>query len=232
MSDIELTSDERVLRAEAILGYEFKDRGLVKRALTHPSAVEADPLRSYERLEFLGDAIVDAIVAEEAFRRFEDANEGTLTKIRISVVNGAVLSEISSQLGLDRLIEVGPSEKSSLSRGMRSAREDSFEAMVGALYLDGGLEVTRHWVLECLGCYITLDAAHAAASPKSELQERMQAHGRSIAYEVIDMTGPAHAPHFTSAVIIDGVEAGQGRGETKKQAESAAAASALERMID
>jgi ribonuclease-3 len=224
--------EQRVSAVEAIVGHSFTEPSLIRQALTHPSAVEADPRHSYERLEFLGDAIVDLIVAEEAFRRFGDINEGTLTKIRISVVNGAVLTDLATGLGLDRLIIFGQSEKSSQHRGIRSASEDVFEALVGALYLDGGLEVARRWVLSCLGDYITLDAVKAAASPKSELQELMQAQGRTVRYRVVASTGPAHAPSFTSEVLIDGQSEAIGSGETKKQAEAAAAAVVLARMID
>ena len=224
--------EERVALTEEILNYRFSDPKLVMRALTHPSAVEADPHHSYERLEFLGDSIVGLIVGEEAYRRFPHENEGTLTKIRISVVNGAFLTDKALSLGFDKLIVFGLSEESSQSRGLRSALEDVFEAMTAALYLDGGMEPARAWVLACLGEYIALETAQAAASPKSELQERMQAIGSVVTYQIIDSVGPAHAPSFTSEVLIDGKVAGSGTGETKKQAEAAAASYALSRMID
>ncbi|MCL2818514.1 MAG: ribonuclease III [Actinomycetia bacterium] len=204
----------------------------MSRALTHPSAVEADPSYSYERLEFLGDAIVDLIVAEEAYQRFRDADEGTLTKIRISVVNGAVLSVVATGLGLDKLIVFGQSEKASAHRGIRSATGDVFEALTAALYLDGGIKVARNWVIECLGLYITEESAQAAASPKSKLQEKMQALGKSVTYQVVSETGPAHAPSFVCEVLIDGEAAGRGNGETKKQAEAAAASVVLSQGDD
>jgi len=232
LSELTPPIEERITRIEEILDYRFNDRDLIVRALTHPSAVEADPRYSYERLEFLGDSIVGLIVGEEAYRRFPEANEGTLTKVRISVVNGAFLTDKALSLGFDALIVFGPSEESSQLRGLRSALEDVFEALTAALYLDGGIKPARTWVLDCLGEYITLETAQAAASPKSELQERMQAIGSVVTYQIVDSEGPAHAPSFTSEVLIDGKPAGTGTGETKKQAEAAAAAFALSEMID
>ena len=232
LRDLTPSIDERIDRVEQILGHTFSDRDLVARALTHPSAVEADPKHSYERLEFLGDSIVGLVVADEAFSRFPTENEGTLTKIRISVVNGTFLTDTAQNLGLNHLIVFGSSEKSSQLRGMRSASEDVFEALTAALYLDGGVERARQWVVEALGEHITLEAAHAAANPKSKLQEKMQAVGKTVTYRVIKESGPAHSPCFTSEVLINGEAAGSGRGETKKQAEAAAAAVALQHMRD
>ncbi|MCL2491374.1 MAG: ribonuclease III, partial [Coriobacteriia bacterium] len=196
------------------------------------SAVEADPQFSYERLEFLGDAIVDLIVAQEAYERFPDVNEGTLTKIRISVVNGTILTEVATELGIDKLIIFGQSEKSSQNRGIRSATGDVFEALTAALYLDAGIEEARRWVLQNLGDYINTETAQAAASPKSQLQELMQAQGKTVSYRIIEETGPAHAPSFISEVLIDEVSVASGSGETKKQAEAAAASEALEHTKD
>jgi ribonuclease-3 len=219
--------EERIKQVEETLGHVFKDKSLVECALTHPSAVEADPRYSYERLEFLGDSIVDLIVGEEAYCRFPQVDEGTLTKIRIAVVNGAFLTDTSQNLGLDDLIVFGSSETASQLRGKRSASEDVFEALTAALYIDGGAKKARTWVLGCLGEFITLETAQAAASPKSELQERMQAVGKTVTYRITEATGPAHAPSFTAEVLIDEVPAGHGQGVTKKQAEAAAAAYAL-----
>ena len=224
--------EERIKHIEDTLGYHFCDRELLIHAITHPSAVEANPHLSYDRLEFLGDSIVDFIIGEEAYRRFPDADEGILTKIRISVVNGAFLTDTAHALGFDRLIVFGSSEEASQLRGMRSALEDVFEAITAALYLDGGIEVARTWVLGCLGEYVTLETARAAASPKSELQEKMQAVGEVVTYRIVEATGPAHAPLFTAQVIIGQQVAGTGTGETKKQAEAAAALHALSDMVD
>jgi ribonuclease-3 len=232
LRDLKPSIKQRVSTVESIVNYRFRDPKLVMRALTHPSAVEADQRYSYERLEFLGDSIVGLIVGDEAYRRFPDADEGMLTKIKISVVNGAFLADTARCHGFDRLIVFGSSEEASKLRGMRSALEDAFEAITAALYLDGGLQAARTWVLHCLGEYITLETARMGTSPKSDLQEKMQALGKVVTYRIVTERGPAHAPLFTAEVLVDKKVMGSGTGETKKQAEAAAALLALSGMID
>ncbi|MCL2024618.1 MAG: ribonuclease III [Coriobacteriia bacterium] len=225
-----LTDKERIKIVEELTDHSFAEPTLVLRALTHPSAVERRPLESYERLEFLGDAVLSLVVGEEAYRRFPDADEGMLTKIRIALVSGETLRRVSMNLRLDRLIVLGSSEQSAASRGMGSALEDVFEALVGALYLDGGFDIAAAWILQVLGENITREAADEATSPKSQLQERMQAAGKRIKYRVVSRSGPVHAPHFTAEVLLDKKLSGTGTGETKKAAEAAAARDALTQL--
>ena len=125
----------RLSRVEAILGYHFEDQELISSAVTHPSAVEGMGVSaSYERLEFLGDAILGAIVSDYLYEHFEDMDEGELTRLKISLISGKMLSEVASELGIAPLIVMGDSERGTGSRGMHSALENVYEAIVGALF--------------------------------------------------------------------------------------------------
>jgi len=214
--------------AEQATGHKFSDRELLRRALTHPSAVEdRDPDAYYERLEFLGDSILGFIVAEEIYRRFPDMPEGGMTRIRVSVVAGTVLGRVAADLGLADAIVFGESERGTGGRGMSSALENVYEALTAALYLDAGLDAARAWVLRTVGPLITARAAENPENPKSALQELTQAHGDAPAYRVISQNGPPHQRTFTAAVEVGGKVLGEGTGHSKKEAEAAAAEAAL-----
>jgi ribonuclease-3 len=225
-----LTTEERVAAVEDLTGYQFKDKNLVKLALTHPSAVEQKPLLSYQRLEFLGDAVVGLCVADYAYLNYPKVDEGTLTKMRVAVVQGSFLSERQAELGFAQLIIFGASEKSQSARGMTRALEDSFESLAGALYLDGGFELAYNWVMSQVKTYVTPNVAQLRANPKSELQELVQRTGDVASYHILEESGPAHAPSFVAEVLISGVPAAKAEGESKKAAEAAAAAIALENL--
>jgi ribonuclease-3 len=218
--------------AERVLGHEFSDRDLLRRALTHPSAApDKDPDSSYERLEFLGDAIISYVVADEAFRRFPEMTEGAMTRLKISVVAGSVLARVARDLGLADALLLGPSEHGTGGRGMTSALENLFEALTAALYLDAGMEPTREWVIRTLGPLVTTDGVDVAdTSPKSRLQERLQARGETPSYEMAKEEGPPHERTFTAHARVGDKVLGEGTGRTKKEAESAAAAKALARL--
>jgi ribonuclease-3 len=220
-------AEERARIVEEIVGHTFSDKSLIEQAFTHPSAVEANPLKSYERLEFLGDAVVGLCVAEYAFTHWPDLREGDLTKMRVAVVNGTFLAEKQAEQGFSDLIVFGASELGQSARGMNSALEDSFESLVGALYLDAGFDVASRWVLGCLGSYVNPDVAVQATNPKSELQEIVQKYNSIVEYRIINSSGPAHAPKFVAEVLIDGEPRAQAKGASKKEAEAAAAAEAL-----
>lgn len=234
MEDENLFSDAknkaRVDRLEEITGYTFKDRALALQAVTHPSSVEGDTRLSYERLEFLGDSVVGFSVASECYHRFPDIDEGVLTQMRIAVVNGDFLTAAARAQGLEACIVFGSSERASGSRGHKSALEDVFEALTGALYLDGGFEVARGWVIRNVGEFISPDLAEQAGNPKSRLQEIVQAQGGVVTYRIISTDGPSHCPTFVAEALIDDVPAGQGSGTSKKAAESDAAQSALDAL--
>jgi len=220
---------QRAASLSRIVGHQFRDVSLAVQALTHPSAVEADIARSYQRLEYLGDSIVGFTVAKYIYSTYPALDEGTMSKMRIAAVNGLTLAAVSADLGFGDLIRFGSSELTEESRGMLSALGDVFESVTAALYLDAGLEVAEPWVLECLKPYIKPEVQEMS-SPKSDLQERVQANGLSIHYEIVDRCGPPHAPLFTAEVHIGGTPMGSGSGTSKKAAESAAAEEALSRI--
>ncbi len=220
-----------VSRAEKMLGYSFRDKSMLESALTHPSAaMRTATTFNYERLEFLGDSVLGFIVADEVFCRFEDLEEGGLTRVKVSLVSGSSLSRVADALGIGDLIIFGESEAGTHGRGLHSALENVYEALVAALYLDGGLEAARAWVLDTLGPHIDRDAAAEPENPKSTLQERLQAKGQAPAYRIVGESGPPHARTFKAAVSVDGEELACGEGRSKKAAEAAAAAAAIARL--
>ena len=223
---------KRLSKAQHILGYEFEDKKLLRAALTHPSAVEGQPVwASYERLEFLGDSILGMVVAHELYQAYPDFDEGKLTRLKVSLVSGATLSDVSLELGIDECIIFGASETGTGARGLHSALENVYESLVGALYLDGGMEPAREFIVRTLRPHVATERAERPLNPKSYLQECVQSDGHEPpAYKMIDSSGPAHAPTFTSVVLIDGARQGKGTGSSKKEAEAAAALDALERL--
>lgn len=219
----------RLDSAEEILGWHFGDRDLLAQALTHPSfELQGDHAPHYERLEFLGDAVLGLIVVEEAYRRFPELPEGTMTKIKIAVVAGSTLTTVGEELGLGSLLRVGDSERGTGRRGMASALENVVEALIGALYLDGGLDAARSFVLSVLGDRIRPESADDLEHPKSRLQEYAQSRGQAPTYEIVAVEGAPHDRCFSARVLIDGRVLGTGSGRSKKEAEMLAAAEALD----
>ena len=223
---------QRVAEAERVCGHHFENQELIVSALTHPSAAEGMPVSaSYERLEFLGDSILGAIVATDLFERFPDMDEGALTQAKISLVSGKMLSSVAARLGLAPLIVMGESERGTGERGMHSALENVYEALVGALYLDAGYTTTHEFVLATLGPEVSPALAEKPISPKSRLQEVTQRELHCAPeYRLVSEEGPAHDPTFTSVVLVEGRRIGRGSGPSKKSSESAAAVDALVRL--
>lgn len=226
-----LTLDEKLVLAESIVGHRFRDRELLRSALTHPSAVaQRDPSAYYERLEFLGDSVLGLFIAEEVFKRYPDMAEGGMTRIKISVVAGTVLAAVAADLGLADALILGESEKGTGRRGLASALENTYEALTAALYLDAGPEPAREWVHRTLGPLISDEAAWAPENPKSMLQELVQSRGGAVSYKITETLGPPHDRSFTAVVEVGGDVLGTGVGRTKKEAEAAAAAAALDHL--
>ena len=225
---------ERIEHIERICNHTFANRELITAAITHPSAVEHLPVSaSYERLEFLGDSILGAIVATDLFERFRDMDEGKLTRLRISLVSGKTLSQVSEELGIGECIVFGESEKGTGARGLHAALENVYESVVGALYLDGGYDVTHEFVSRTLGPHMVPELADRPVSPKSRLQEITQREMRCAPeYRLEGEQGPAHSPTFTSVVLVEGRRVGRGMGSSKKEAESVAAADAIARLAE
>jgi ribonuclease-3 len=222
--------DARLAAVEAACGHAFVDRGLLRRALTHPSYLEgtvSDP--GYERLEFLGDAVISLVIAEELYVRFPDLREGALTKLKIGAVSGSTLAAAAAELGLADALYFGESERHTGGRGLASALEDAFEALTAAVYLDGGFAPAHDFVARTLGQHIGQHTA-VPGHPKADLQELLQAHGSTPTYRIIAEHGPPHERTFTTEVEVDGVVLGHGVGRSKKEAEMHAAAAALERL--
>ncbi|EHF01900.1 MULTISPECIES: ribonuclease III [Olsenella] len=227
-----MKSHKQVARLEEIVGHHFADQNLATSAITHPSAVENKPVSaSYERLEFLGDSILGAIVATDLFERFPRMDEGELTRLKISLVSGKMLSAVADELGIGEVIVFGESERGTGARGLHSALENVYESIVGALYLDAGYDATHEFVSRTLAPHMSPELAERPLSPKSRLQEVTQRDLRCAPeYKLAGERGPAHSPTFTSVVLVDGVRMGRGEGSSKKESESAAALDALQRM--
>lgn len=223
---------KRITIVEQIVGHHFADEQLVISAITHPSAAEGKSASaSYERLEFLGDSILGGMVALDIYQRFPGMDEGQLSMLKVALVSGEMLSSVAGELGLSELILLGESERGTGARGMRSALEDVYEALVGALYLDGGFEVAHAFVAATLHPRITPELGRKVVPPKSRLQEVVQRDYRCAPlYKLEEQMGPAHSPTFASVVLVDNIRVGRGTGSTKKESETNAAADALVRM--
>lgn len=216
-------------QAQEILDYRFRNTEYLRAAITHPSATEGmGVVQSYERLEFLGDSILGSMVAREAFDRYPQLDEGGLTRIKVGLVSGSSLSAIAEKLGLGEVIIFGHSETGTGRRGMHSALENVYEAIVAAMTLDGGLEVAKAFVERTLFPHMDLSMAMVPENPKSTLQERMQEHHVTPTYEIIETDGPPHNRTFVAEVYAGSVALAKGVGRSKKEAEAAAASAALE----
>lgn len=212
---------------EAFLGrlrHEFRDGGLLSQALTHRSA--ADPKRSMldsnERLEFLGDRVLALVMAEWLSERFPQEREGALGK-RLSVLVAAdTLAKVGESIGLPAALRIPPAEGRTGLRGRGTVIADATEALIGALYLDGGLEVARRFVRQEWSSFLEADPT-PPMSAKSRLQEYTLGRAEGLPeYRLVSTTGPSHMPVFVVAVRVAGREA-EGRGESKRAAEQAAA---------
>lgn len=230
---MDLTDEQRqkLSQMEAILGYRFQNTRYILSAITHPSATEGRAVRfSYERLEFLGDSILGAIVAYAAFHKYPDLDEGGLTRIKVALVSGSSLAAVAESLGFAELIVFGSSETGTGHRGMHSALENVYEAVVAALYLDGGREVAERFVTDTLIPRMDISMAREPENPKSALQEKLQEDGITPTYELVDTQGPPHDRTFVAEVFAGETGLARGTGRTKKEAESQAAKSALARL--
>lgn len=223
--------EQKLARAQEILDYRFDSEHLLLSAITHPSATEGKPVKySYERLEFLGDSILGAIVAAIAFHRFHDLDEGGLTRIKVALVSGASLSDVADRLGFADVIVFGSSETGTGKRGLHSALENVYEAVVAALYLDGGIGAAQEFVERTLIPRMSLDMAREPENPKSALQEKLQEDGITPTYKLVETQGPPHDRTFVAQVFAGTQGLARGTGRTKKEAESQAAKSTLARL--
>ena len=215
-----------LFEVEKIIGYKFKSKRLLQRALTHSSYSNEHKVESNERLEFLGDAIIEFIITEILYRDFE-GGEGDLSKIRALIVSERPLAETIDKLTLSQYLirGVGESKNATESKAIKC---DMFEAIVGAIYLDGGLENAKKFFLFALGDIIdNLKVNGYVDDPKSKLQESLKQ--AKIVYSTTK-TGADHMPVYKTTVFINDVKAGTGQGSNKKTAEENAASMAINNL--
>jgi len=219
-------------RLEARIGHTFRRRELLERAVTHPSYLQDHPevTESNQRLEFLGDSVLQLVLTETLFALFPQDREGALSRRRAALANGAFLARLAREIGLDAALRLGQSEESTGGRTRAAALEDAMEALVGALYLDGDLPAARAAVLAIYGPLADrLAGAESFDNPKGRLQELVQpVHGNNaLRYEVTRIEGEDHAREYEVAVHLLDRTLGTGRGSSKKSAEESAARAAL-----
>ena len=217
---------------EERMGYKFRNALLLAEALTHPSISleRKDYPFDNQRLEFLGDAVIQVVVTEHLFQMFKDSSEGRMTKLRTRIVSRTALRERALALGLGSFLMMGRGEESSGGRERASNIADAFEAVVGAIYLDGGFEASRIFLLRQMEeVFADLASQPEEINPKGILQEKLQSiTPNAPEYELLSQTGPDHSKRFVCRVMWIGQELGRGEGLSKKEAQVAAAVSALE----
>lgn len=213
------------------LGHEFADRGLLARALTHRSA---GPNHN-ERLEFLGDGVLNFVVGAALFEARPDAPEGDLSRLRAALVRERTLAAIADELGLAELLVMGPGERRSGSRRRASVRADAVEALLGALYCDAGFEATRAVILRLYRTRLAeLPSADSLKDAKTQLQEWLQARGRARPeYDIVTVSGADHAQHFVVRCRLpdSGTEV-EGEGSGRRKAEQDAARRMLAHLAE
>ena len=213
---------------ESIIGYSFKDINFLKVALTHSSysnEMKINKCDNYERQEFLGDAVLEMVSSDYLYNKYSDTPEGELTKLRASLVCEPSLAFCAREIGLHEFIRLGRGEEATGGRNRDSIISDVFEATIGAIYLDGGIESARSFIYSFV---LKNEEEHRLFyDAKSMLQCRVQANGQKLEYVITSETGPEHAKCFNVDAIIDGIVCGSGSGNTKKAAQQAAAVNVL-----
>lgn len=209
------------------INYHFRDSALLKLALTHPSVARA---QSNQRLEFLGDAVLGLVVARILYDLYPAEQEGELARRHAALVQGITLTAVARDIGLGEALNVGTSEIQSGGRDNASNLEDALEALIGAIYLDGGMQAAETFIVPRW----TEMAKKVEAPPKdakTSLQEWAQARGLPVpTYTLVESTGPAHAPLFTIEATVQGYPPTQAKAASKRVAEQAAAGMLLERL--
>lgn len=211
------------------IGYEFKDTGLLKRALTHRSASS----KHYERLEFLGDSILSMVIAEALYQRFPKQDEGDLSRMRATLVCGPMLAHLAMEFQLGTHLQLGPGELKSGGFRRESILSDAVEGIIGAVYLDSDLDTCKKMVLNWFEPHLgTIIPGASQKDPKTRLQEYMQARQHPLpAYEVVARQGQAHNQKFTVSCQVESLEqAILGTGTSRRKAEQAAASAALQQL--
>jgi ribonuclease-3 len=225
--------NESVLReCAAVVGHDFRDLALLGLALTHSSySAEHDDEPSNERLEFLGDAVIGLVLADEMYRRHADFDEGVLTDLRKSVVNAQTLAVAARRLGLGKFVRLGRGEATSGGSDKTSILANALEAVIGAVHLDAGLATAYQLSLRLLAPEIAgAVPGLRMLDPKTQLQELTAELGLGTPNYVLEDEGPDHDKTFFAEVLVAGRRRGSGSGRTKKAAEQQAAAEAIESL--
>ena len=231
-------SSRQLAEIAAALDLEFDDISLLEMAFVHGSFVAEFPGvfdESNQRLEFLGDAVLGLIVAQELLTRFPEWPEGRMTQVRASLVDGESLAKIGARLGLGDWLVMGRGEIERGGSERRSNLADAFEALMGALFLDQGYDASRDFALRVMGPEFDMagDAETAPRHPKSLLHEAAMERGYGPpVYKTVNMEGPSHDPTFTVQAVVNGVTLGTGQGRSKKSAGSEAAVEALAALTE
>ncbi len=216
---------------QARLGYQFRDENLLRLALTHPSVAheQNSPAPHNQRLEFLGDSVLGLALSSELYEKFPGVDEGALTKSRAKLVNASSLAAHGRALGLGTHLVLSRGEENTGGRARASALADAFEAVLGAIFLDGGFAAAREFILREFAADIgELTLPAGIENPKGELQELLQARSPlAPEYQLVSASGADHNRDFECAVLHEGTELARGRGKSKKAAESDAALAAL-----
>lgn len=219
---------------QARLGHPFREEGLLRLALTHPSIAHEQNVASphNQRLEFLGDAVLGLVLSEQLYQKFAEANEGQLTKARARLVNARSLATHGWSINLGEYLILSRGEENTGGRTRPSILADAFESLVGAIFLDGGFPAAHAFIVREFTADLTeLTLPAGIENPKGELQELLQAKSPvAPVYQLISAVGPDHDRDFICAVLHEGVELARGGGKSKKAAESDAAVAALVKL--
>ena len=217
---------------EENIGYTFKDKELLRKALTHTSYAYEHNVESNEKLEFLGDSILEFISSDYLYSNYQNLKEGEMTKVRATVVCESSLYKVAKLHDFSDFLYIGKSEQQSKGNQKPAILADSVEAVIAAMYLDGGLEPVSKFIIENLKCEIAVATQHVGEKDyKTMLQEKLQVHGKvKITYKIVKETGPDHNKNFEAEVELNGEELARGKGKSKKLAEMEAAKKALENL--
>ena len=219
-------------RLEEKIGYTFKNKELLKKALTHTSYAYEHNVESNEKLEFLGDSILEFISSIYLFENYHNLKEGEMTKVRATVVCEKSLHKVAKMHNFSDFLYLGKSERQSGGENRPAILADSVEAVIAAIYLDGGLEEAKRFIIDNLKEEINIASKNVGQKDyKTVLQEKLQEHGEvEIKYTIIKETGPDHDKTFEAQVECNNKKLATGRGKSKKQAEMEAAKKALENI--
>ena len=220
-----------VTAIEVRLGYRFRDPALLARSLTHRSFASAHPRENNEQIEFLGDAVLSVAMSDLLLRRFPQHREGILSKVRASLVNESVLARKAAELGFGKDLRLGKGEERTAGREKPSILAGVYEAVLGAVYLDGGFDAARAMVARHFSRAIDDHAVVGVQDYKTQLQELTQSRFKEVpTYHLVRESGPDHEKRFVSQMTVAGKVYGRGAGRSKKVAEQAAAMHALGRL--